>query len=353
LRRADQFGKQAAKSGLVSTSEVAGNAALDNPLIRFTGKVGEWQETKFRMMAFMRTLERTGSFDQAERMMKTVFYDYSDLSAFERDVLRRVIPFYTWMRHNIPRMFQTVVTEPTRHFRLAQTIHRIEQGATGRMPPDDSGIPDWIKDNFGIILSQDSTGKYFMKMAEGVFPMFDFYKLWGGVGVGQVILNGVTPFAKFPIEQLMNKSLFTKQELERFPGEPTRGFTLGRAGFTRRVSPHGPLGFANLIFNESALRDFFRLGKTAANLMDDMLDSKNWLDGSPTLAVAAWDLLLGRGMVVDPERTRAAVMWKRREMLQKLGSAERFYERTGNTFLLNEIRKRRINFLLQFGGEGK
>jgi hypothetical protein len=223
------------------------------------------------------------------------------------------------------------------------------------MPPDESGIPDWIKDNFGVILFKDKQGKYFMKMAEGTFPMFDFYKLWGGAGIGQVLLNGVTPFAKFPIEQLMNRSLFTGQELERFEGEPTRGFTLGRLGFTKRLQAgfQGPLGIANFVANESVVRDFFRLGKTAANILDDFLDQKNWLDGAPTVGVALWDLFLGRGMVVDPERTRAAVMWKHREMLQKLNSAEKFYERTGNTFLLNELRKRKMNYVLQFGGEGR
>lgn len=167
----------------------------------------------------------------------------------------------------------------------------------------------------------------------------------------EVIGQGVTPFAKFPIEQLKNHSWFTDSKIEKFAGEPSsRRFTLGNAGFSRRVTTQGPLSVLNLVANDSVVRDFFRPITTAANLLEDMIDPKNWVDGEPTLGVALWDLTLGRGKVVDPEKTRAAVAYRHKEMLSHLKRAKKYYEEVGNTWLSGELDKRIMNFVLEHGG---
>lgn len=349
LRVGNELSKELTRRGLLPSSEAYGRIVLDNPMIRAGGSVGHAIEARFRMSAFYDAFVKTGSFDEAEATMKRLLYDYSDLSAFERDVMRRVVPFYTWIRHNTPRMLETMITDPVKHIRLARMLHQIEQGALDRKPPKKGGLQEWMKDAFGVILSEDKDGKYFMKFAEGVFPMYDVYGMFAGKGFLEAFTRGVTPFAKFPIEQLMNKSLFTDREIEKVPGEPSQRPTFAGLGFTRRATTEGVLGPLNLFMNDSVVTNFFRAGSVAAGLMDDMLDERNWLNGEPTWSVAAWDFVLGRGMVVDPERTRASINYKHKDMVRKLDKIEERLRSQGNEWYADEVAKRRMNLELQFG----
>ena len=58
-------------------------------------------------------------FDVAAQEVKKSLFDYSDVSRFERDVLKRFMPFYTWTRKNIPAQLASLVKNPQRAEKLA------------------------------------------------------------------------------------------------------------------------------------------------------------------------------------------------------------------------------------------
>ena len=341
--------------GIPSVSE-GGIGALvsENVLVRGGLKVGNWYESRSRLATFMDEWRKTGNFEAAEMKVKGVHYDYRDLTAFERDVLTPLIPFYAWSRFNIPKMMQTMVQEPIQHARFLRMVHQIEQGAFDRAPKNPDDYPGWMQESFGFtIFKRKEDGNFLVRFGEGLFPLIDGYKFVEGGGM-KMIKNGITPFLKFPIEQIMNKSLFTGRDIERFPGEPSRDFTLSRLGFSKTATTKGPLGIANIVMNDAALGNFFRLGKVAADTLNNIIDPKQWIGGDPSVSLVLWDLMLGRGKFVDPEATRAIAKFNWRTSRNKIMSALRHYEKTGNTWMTNEVRKLLLKHDLENGvPEGK
>jgi hypothetical protein len=45
---------------------------------------------------------------------RAIHFDYSDLTPFERNVMKNVIPFYTFMRNNLPYQVQMALTQPNK-----------------------------------------------------------------------------------------------------------------------------------------------------------------------------------------------------------------------------------------------
>ena len=56
-------------------------------------------------------------FDQAAIHVKKHLFDYDNLSKFEKEFMRRGIPFYTWTRKNLALQLQTLSTKPIAEFR--------------------------------------------------------------------------------------------------------------------------------------------------------------------------------------------------------------------------------------------
>lgn len=91
--------------------------ALDNPWINFVSGYAEQSEDFLRFAAFIRASKDIGTRDggyAASLFVKAVHFDYADLSQFERDYLKLLLPFYTWMRHNIPMQFRSLIHDPSR-----------------------------------------------------------------------------------------------------------------------------------------------------------------------------------------------------------------------------------------------
>tara|TARA_R110000751_G_scaffold300963_1_gene413036 strand:+ start:16659 stop:22814 length:6156 start_codon:yes stop_codon:yes gene_type:complete len=311
IRRESEFSKMSVKAGIRDSSELAGSWLFDNAALRLGVGAASHIENRFRLAAFIDSLVKgkveigkdaviTG-YQAAAMHMKRVFYDYGDMSAFERSWVRRAIPFYSWSRHNIPRMLQTMVTDPVKHFRMNQFFHQIEVGATDGNPVDERDLPDWVKDRFGIVIDMLPNGSYVVKTGDGVLPFTDGYKMFAGQGFGQMILDGITPIVKLPIEQLMNHSTFNDRPIERFAGERSNSFALNNLGFSKRMSTQGPLGVLNIVLNESLFKTFFRPGaEFTSKIIDPIFDGKE----GPSFKMGVMGLMIGKAYEIDPQRTR-------------------------------------------------
>lgn len=84
------------------------NMKLNKKLLEVSSGIEDTQ----RIALFIEALDNTGDFEKAVDVVNKFLFDYSDLSEFEHKVMKRAIPFYTFMRKNNPLQLEQIFTNP-------------------------------------------------------------------------------------------------------------------------------------------------------------------------------------------------------------------------------------------------
>jgi len=99
---------------------------------------------------------------QAAASVKKYLFDYEDLTPFERDVMKSVIPFYTWMRKNIPLQIESMFTKPMFgkkglwYMAIPKIKNNLEQMSADF---EEVHTPDYFEDMYAIRLPIKREGK--------------------------------------------------------------------------------------------------------------------------------------------------------------------------------------------------
>lgn len=187
-----------------------------NPVLRGGFKVGNVIEDNARLGVFIDQFKKTGSFDRASEMVKKSLFDYSDLSSFEKTVMKRFMPFYTWSRKNIPAQLKALWDNPERARKLdiARTQFEFDLGR-----PDPQNVYDFYNNGVPIYMDKeekDEVWKLFRTM--NYIPLADLERL---AKPKDLIEDMVTPILKQPLEQLLNYDFFRNKQIEKYKGETT------------------------------------------------------------------------------------------------------------------------------------
>jgi hypothetical protein len=193
------------------------NLALDVGM-----SLGTRVENHARMALFLDGLQQgMGDVLSAHRVRKLLF-DYDDLTAIERNVFRRIFPFYTWTRKNIPLQLRHFVTHPAKFTGGQKAIDAftdatglpLDLGVGGR--PDERLLPEWMQDQVPVPARKLGDGKFAYFVLGNWIPAADLAKMWDL----KALAGGmITPLTKAPLEWATNYSLFFENNIERFPKE--------------------------------------------------------------------------------------------------------------------------------------
>jgi hypothetical protein len=166
--------------------------AFDNPWIsKIMGPATEYAEDYLRLAAFIKGVREVG-LEPAETgirgyaaswWVKGTQFDYSDLSQFERQVMKYILPFYTWTRYNIPLQVRAIVHDPAK---VSQVL-RIKDSMAYIFGDDNvEASPSFLTERLGFEIPQ----QVFDWLPEKMQPA-------GNVGLGLFIGEPITDVARW------------------------------------------------------------------------------------------------------------------------------------------------------------
>ncbi len=174
-------------------------------ILRGTGskirQASENREDIMRVANWINSLETMGSAkmsvdqiaEMAAKNVKKYNFDYQDLTSVEQSFFRRVIPFYTFMRKNVPVMLESLATQPGKMIvpTKANTALASFMGYDNRddpLPGIEGAYPKWITDYPGAFVQHEDRGS----SQDPVFiqtdmPYNQVQNLFGGFAEGNTI----------------------------------------------------------------------------------------------------------------------------------------------------------------------
>lgn len=188
-----------------------------------------------------RTRALKESVAEAAHNVRIAHFDYEDLTKLEQDKMKKIFPFYTWTRKNIPYQLRQLATRPGRYSAFPKLAQESEYATTGG--EEGESIPEYASEAFGFRIPFGTDSVYMPQ-----FGVSDLEPFQGPQEAFQRVAAQVSPLYKVPAELALNRSAFTGAEIAgehpRNPVTPFGAKVLGmipgsNVGQTARPTPGG------------------------------------------------------------------------------------------------------------------
>lgn len=199
-------------------------------------------ELRLRFSAFMDGMQKYGDTGAAMDQVHLLHFDYADLSDAEQWV-RRVVPFYTWTRRNVPAQLRALVMQPGKLQRFMYANEEFQNyfAAEGDESWLNQVLPEYIDTQDGFVSKfkflDNNVGAYLR------LPFEDVNKLFGVKGAPRPkeLLASLGPAITTPIELLSGKDIATGRPLDALGGGKveTLGNLFPQAGTLQRILAAG------------------------------------------------------------------------------------------------------------------
>lgn len=150
------------------------------------------------------------------KAISKVMFDPTMLTDFERNVMKRIIPFYTFSKNNLVFQLDNLGKNGSRYAKTMKTITGLQRLATD---DNEENMADYLKNSLYIpIPGVDEDGNYTVLRAQ-----LPFGQLVETVDDPlQQLINLSGPIVKGPYEYGTGIDTFTGREIEKFPGEKSK-----------------------------------------------------------------------------------------------------------------------------------
>jgi hypothetical protein len=175
---------------------------------KYARQFGGLIENEARVQFALQWMRRGATLEEAAKRTNKFLFDYTNgLTRVERELFKRIIPFYTWQSKNMRLMFDNLRKRPGL---LAAELKPVR----GRHSEDEQ-MTSWNAENLKLRL--DGDGKT-VRMLQGVdLPITNLDIIWSGniQSTAQQLAGMVAPFIKAPFEAATGFNLFLGRPLTR------------------------------------------------------------------------------------------------------------------------------------------
>src|SRR5690606_20373451 len=133
-----------------------GVATTVTSLVKPTFKANQVFENWTRLGLFIDGLQKGMSPEDAAFRVKKFLFDYTDLSETEKQVFKRIAPFYTWMRKNLPLQVEYFVTEPGKFATIPKAMSAVS--STLEDPQPGYTLPQWMQEGLYMQIGEPAPG---------------------------------------------------------------------------------------------------------------------------------------------------------------------------------------------------
>lgn len=173
--------------------------------------LGSTIENNARGALWLARLDKGDDALTAAGTMKKFLFDYGDLTAFEKQIMKRTMPFYTWTRKNVPLQAEFLWKQPQKFAPIAIPLRARNAQDLLRLK---YARPD-LYERLPIEYRRNADTVTYIPL-EGLVPVGDLAKM---VRPQEVFVELLTPYLRAPIEMRMNKSFYFETEIQRYSKE--------------------------------------------------------------------------------------------------------------------------------------
>ena len=174
-------------------------------LTKIGSKVGSSIEGIQRANLFMTFIDNGHTYEEAAKGVDKFLFDYGDLTDFEKLTVRRILPFYSFMRKNLPMELEEMLEQPTTYTALNKTFTEISKSGDDEYISENEK-QDWFKNYIQLPVSNEDGEPYAISNAlpyTQIDRIFNLRKLAGQS----------SPFIKTPIELVTQKQLYSGTDI--------------------------------------------------------------------------------------------------------------------------------------------
>lgn len=189
---------------------------------------GKTVENNARLALFIDQIKKGKSLDEAGDMVRKTLFDYSDLSEFERRYAKRILPFYTWSRKNIPAQLEAAMKHPDRAQKLNILVGNMQNGV---QKIDENDVEQWAKNQFPIFLNEKDSDQYYTFVtAMSYLPTAELERVFQDPEeIKKMMMDMTSPVLKVPFELFTNQNLFRNEVIDFAQGDEA-AFGAGKTG---------------------------------------------------------------------------------------------------------------------------
>jgi hypothetical protein len=209
-------GQTAVDTKVLQQNPPAWTGPLGNALLLGPGRtIGDTTDNLMRVRHVLGRVYRGDSLEEAVLSAKKFLFDYSDLTPFEQNVMRRTAFFYTWTRKNLPLQLEMMVQQP-RNIAYYNALFRALQDPEAQRNAEAALMPAWMRESLGIVVgaNRDGTLRVITGMGLPIEDLNIFLSSRGAEGTIQKFLGLTNPMVQFVLNRAGLPSGFTGTKID-------------------------------------------------------------------------------------------------------------------------------------------